>query len=335
MNLVVFRVDESSTIGFGHMTRCIALAIALQKFKVQISFWCHKVEPRSRNLLVGLGISVVEVISEDYFLRQDWQHAVIVVDGYHFGLGFWRSLIERKPRRTVCIDDFRGTPYLADIVVCYNEGIDFQQFELGPNSQLFLGGEYLLLRNEIRTAVSNSYRPNHGSAIMIAAGGTKQTVWVVDMLINILNLFPTSPIWVLSGRRLPTTRLLVRAGVSGSQVRFFTGLDSTSMIRLYRRARCLIAPASTIMLEAFAAGCPLISGWIADNQRNALTYYNKQGLVINVGDLRCVPNKVLAKAMVQLHLKAGKMKVRQREYIQRSQMGILKIVDAILSDGKA
>lgn len=331
----MFRVDESSTVGFGHMTRCIALACALQKSKVQISFWCSKIEPRSRHLLSSLGISVVEITSEDYFLRQDWQHAVIVVDGYHFDLGFWRSLIERKPRRTVCIDDFRGIPYLADIVVCYNEGIDFQQFELSTNSQLFLGGEYLLLRNEIRTAVNNSCRPSHGGAIMIASGGTKQISWIVDMLANIVNLFPTSPIWVLSGRRLSTARILVRAGVSGSQVRFFTSLSPASMIRLYRSARCVVAPASTMMLEAFAAGCPLISGWIADNQRNALSYYNKQGFVINVGDFRCVPKKVLAKAIAQADHKAGKMKRRQREYIQRSQMGILKIVDAILFDGKA
>lgn len=328
---VVFRVDESSQVGFGHMSRCRALADALLKAHAQVSFWCSNVRPVTRAALEHSGVTVVDLLTEEAFLQQDWRDSVVVVDGYHFGEVFWQRLMAIHPRRTVCIDDFRGIRYLADIVVCNNEGVEAQKFQLAQTTRLFLGGRYLLLRPEILAAARLAGRPTPRRALMIVAGGTRQEQWIASMLAHMAHLASGLPLWVLSGRRLPVAKVLYRSKVAKSQVRFFSGLDASAMLRRYSQVRCLITPASTVMLEAFAIGCPLISGWIADNQRNSLDFFAKQRLIVNAGDLRHVSRSTLTLSHAKTRRQSSQMKRQQRAYIQNSKSGIHEIVSAILA----
>ena len=331
---VVFRVDESGQVGLGHMSRCRALADALLKAHARVSFYCRSVRPTTRAALERSGATVVDLLNEEVFLQQDWRDSVVVVDGYQFDEDFWQGLLAARPQCTGCIDDFREVSYLADIVVCYNEGIDAQRFQLAPQAKLFLGGRYLLLRPEIRAAPRmTGRRPCPRRALMIAAGGTRQGQWVADMLALTARLEPNLPIWVLSGRRLPVGKVLHHSGVRRSRVRFFSRLGASAMMRRYCQARCLLTPASTLMLEAFSAGFPMISGWVEDNQRNSLDWYARRGLIVNAGDLRQISDRALASAYAMARRQSGPMVRKQLAYIKDSQAGIDEIVTAILAGG--
>ena len=287
--------------------------------------------PTNRTALQRLGVTVVNLVDEQAFLVQDWRSSVVVVDGYHFDADFWQGLVSAGTSRTVCIDDFRAIPYCADIVVCNNEGVSAEQFDLAPHTRLFLGERYLLLRPEILAAARLADGPAPRRAIMIAAGGTRQERWVADMLAHLSRIEPGVPLWVLSGRRLSTGKVLYQAGLGRAQVRFFSGLGANGMIRRYRQARCLLAPASTVMLEAFSTGCPLVTGWVADNQRNSLDCYDRQGLIVNAGDLRQLSLPALTVACAKARRQSGRMARRQRAYIRDSKSGIDEIVQAILA----
>ena len=331
---VAFRVDESNLVGLGHMSRCRALADALVQAGAEVSFYCRCVSRASRVALHRLGVSVFDLVDEQAFLAQEWRSSVVIVDGYQFDADFWQGLLSAGASRTVCIDDFRAIPYRADIVVCYNEGVNAEQFDLAPHTRLFLGGRYLLLRPEILAAARLAEGPAPRRALMIAAGGTRQEPWVADMLAHLSRIDPGAPLWVLSGRRLSTGKVLHRAGLGRAQVSFFSGLGANDMIRRYRRARCLLAPASTVMLEGFSAGCPLVTGWVAENQRNSLCYYDRQGLIINAGNLRQLSLPALTKAITKVSRQSKRMAFRQRSYIFKSKFGINEIVQAILATAK-
>ncbi len=328
---VVFRVDESSLVGLGHMSRCRALAEALVRAGAEVLFYCRGVSAASRSALQRLGVTVVDLVDEQDFLAHDWRSSVVVVDGYHFDADFWQGLISTGASRTVCIDDFREIAYRADIVVCYNEGVSVEQFNLAPHARLFLGGQYLLLRPEILAAARFAEGPATRRALMIAAGGTRQESWVASMLTHLSRIQPGVPLWVLSARRLSTGKVLHKAGLDRAQVRFFSGLGANDMLRRYRQALCLLSPASTMMLEAFSAGCPLVTGWIADNQRNSLDCYDRQGLIVNAGDLRQLTLLSLTVACAKARRQSGRMARRQRAYIRGSKSGIDEIVQAILA----
>jgi hypothetical protein len=85
------------------------------------------------------------------------------------------------------------------------------------------------------------------------------------------------------------------------------------------------------MLEAFTAGCPMISGWVADNQRNSLDWYARRGVIVNAGDLRQMSGKALTLAHARAHRQSGQMIRKQRAYIKGSEAGIDEIVKAILA----
>jgi spore coat polysaccharide biosynthesis predicted glycosyltransferase SpsG len=256
---------------------------------------------------------------------------IVVVDGYQFGEDFWQRLLAARPWRTVCIDDLRDIRYVSDLLICCNEGVSAGQFQLAQGTRLLLGGRYMLLRQEVRRAARMTQRPTPRRAVMLAAGGTRQEQWVTRMLRLLALIEPHAKLWVLSGRRLPAGKVARRAGLGPGRVRFLSGLEPTGMLRLYRRARYLVAPASTMMLEAFAAGCPLISGWLAENQRNSLTFYERHGLIVNVGDLRALNRGLLERARDHARREAGRMIRRQRAYIAASQAGIKEIVRAVLT----
>lgn len=105
------------------MSRCRALAEALLRAGAQVSFYCRDIRVDTKSALQRRGIRVVELPDEEAFLDRDWSREIVVVDGYQFGEDFWRRLLEAHPRRTVCIDDLRGARYVADLVICYNEGV--------------------------------------------------------------------------------------------------------------------------------------------------------------------------------------------------------------------
>ena len=327
---VVFRVDESALVGFGHISRCYALALAFLDVGCKVVFYCRDLRHSTRKTLEAAGILVTNLASEGDFLQMDLSTSVVVVDGYQFGPDFWH-LLSGRTGKTVCIDDFRGIPYQADIVVCYNEGLQVSQFELTPKSKLFLGGRYLLIRPEIRYAALRAKSRRPPKAVMLATGGTQQSKWISMMLSHLAVIEPSAQLWVLTGQRLAPIKVLQGTGLTPERVCFFSGLTAPQMVNLYRNARYLVVPASTLMLEAFAAGCPVISGWMAANQKNSLGFYSRNGMIENLGDLRVAGVSKLRKARGRVLRCSDQMIRRQRRYIAQSCIGVGEIVQEIIN----
>lgn len=316
------------------MARCKALATALRERCIQVAFCCHQIERSTKAQLEQLGIRVSQLPTADSFFNQDMQHCIVVVDGYQFHEDFWERLLEAKPISTVAIDDLRQIRYQSDLVICYNEGVHADQFELAPHTRLYLGGRYLLLRPEIHLAARRVKRPAPRRALMLACGGTRQEQWVASTLRKLAGLDRNAPLWILSGRKLAANKVLANSGQRRARVRFFSGLDADGMMSLYRNARLLLTPASTLMLEAFVAGCPVMTGWVADNQRNSLNFYADQGLVANLGDMHHLSVNELGRVKSKLERKASLMIRKQRAYIKDSAQGVVELVTAILKSGE-
>jgi spore coat polysaccharide biosynthesis predicted glycosyltransferase SpsG len=298
-----------------------------------VSFWCGSSRTHTRAALRAQGIDVVELDQDASFPEQDWRSRIVVVDGYHFDEAFWQRLQASKPVRTVHIDDLRPVRYLADMVVCYNEGLVPGQFQLAPTSRLFLGGRYLLLRKEILRAAETARGRHSRRSIVLAAGGTRQHAWLARMLARLAPLQRKAPylkLRVLAGRRQPVGKVLSKAGLTRGRVRFASGLDAQAMVRLYRQAYCIVTPASTLMLEAFSVGCPIVSGWVADNQRVSIDHYQRTGLIQSVGDLRSVSREELLHALRRAVRKGSGMRRDQRAYIAAARSGLSELCQAIL-----
>jgi spore coat polysaccharide biosynthesis predicted glycosyltransferase SpsG len=328
---VVFRVDESNQIGFGHMFRCRVLAKALLSAGADVTFCSRYIRKNTHSALQDDGIEVVLLEDENVFFKRNFNSITVIVDGYQFGEDFWLRLRRARPKYTVFIDDFRNVRYEADLVICYNEGLREDQFRLRPGTRLMLGGRYMLLRPEFRKHRENCISAAR-HAVMLAAGGGCQDDWIRRTLEQIVRIETQNPVWVLSGTSLPDGKVSSWAETRSGQVSFFSELSPRQMMRLYSEALYLVVPASTMLLEAFCAGCPVITGFVAENQRNSIAHYEQRGLVVNAGDLRCLTTNTLERKRGEVLLHSKKMIKSQIEYIKSTEVGLKELVYAILSD---
>lgn len=322
---IVFRVDESTKIGFGHMSRCRALACAFLKANYQVKFICLSIRSTSRVWLELMNVRVIDIKSNNDLWEINLSDCLVIVDGYHFSANFWHYLCS-KAWKTICIDDFRNVHYIADAVICYNEGVSASQFDLAPSTELFLGGKYILLRPEIRYYAQKKSIKRVRDVILIVIGGTQQKKWIIKILKHLKKIERHKKLWVLSGSAVSESKILSQTKLSTSQVRFFSGLDANALINLFKRTKYLITPASTLMLEAFTVGCPMVSGWLVENQKNSLQYYNQKKLIVNVGDLHRVTTEKLKHAKNRAISHSGRMIRNQKRYTKFSSEGIDEIV---------
>ena len=329
---IAFRVDESSQVGFGHMSRCRTLAHALLHAGCEVEFFCIEVLTSTRSELEASGFRVSILRSDPEFLETDLSQSIVIVDGYQFGPELGRAL-KKRAKKTVYLDDYRAADYCCDVLVCNNEGVAKSQLSVPENCTTFLGGRYVLIKPEVlRAAAMLAPSSRSPKAVMLVAGGTQQKAWVIQMLVRLGKLESQAVFWVLTGRRLSAVNVQKASGLPLKRLRFFSKQTAPQMIRRYRRAHYLIAPASTVLLEAFTAGVPAISGWIAENQRNSLGAFEARGLIANMGDLRAVNLSGLRIARAKALKSRAKMARRQKAFIRESFEGTAEIVQELLRD---
>ena len=84
-------------------------------------------------------------------------------------------------------------------------------------------------------------------------------------------------------------------------------LDPREFIEVMRGCSFAVVPASTVLLECFCVGMPVITGWYADNQRYSLQFFENLGAIENCGNLREDVNVKLSEAVEHV-IRAGRAK---------------------------
>ena len=143
--LFAFRTDASSTIGAGHVMRCLILARALSEKGAECQFICREHEGHLIDLVRSSGFPVhilplyKQISANDAatphakWLGADWTvdaretlDAIIdknvdwlVVDHYALASG-WESILRKVAKRIMVIDDLADRPHDCDFLLDQN-----------------------------------------------------------------------------------------------------------------------------------------------------------------------------------------------------------------------
>ena len=182
MNRIVFRADASTTIGSGHITRCLSLAEELRKKGAEILFICRELPGNMCTLVESRGFEVKRLsppsseatvlLDEDNPPYANWlcvkwtQDAAetttaitepidwLVVD--HYALDFrWEKTVRAFAKRILVIDDLADRVHDCDLLLDQNyyENPEDRYNGLVPRaSRMLLGSRYALLRDEFLRA---------------------------------------------------------------------------------------------------------------------------------------------------------------------------------------
>ncbi|MEI6842605.1 MAG: UDP-2,4-diacetamido-2,4,6-trideoxy-beta-L-altropyranose hydrolase, partial [Methanomicrobiales archaeon] len=181
-NLII-RADASPKIGTGHVMRCLALAEAWQDTGGEVFFVSACEAPTLEVRLKKEGVQILHISQEagtlrdaDETTRIAYAHGAnwIVVDGYHFG-GDYQKTIKDAELSLLFIDDYgHADHYYADIVLnqnIYAAMSFYKNYE--PYTRYLLGTKYALIRKEfLKWSGWHRDIPEVARKILVTLGGS-------------------------------------------------------------------------------------------------------------------------------------------------------------------
>ncbi len=306
---VLFRVDASSSLGLGHVMRCLVLARALLRRDIDSVFLCRDLPGHAMARIEAEGFSVLPLTMADDGQGADaeaclealaalqWERPAdwLIVD--HYGLDrAWEKRMRGMVARLMVIDDVPHRRHDCDILLNANlsaledvERNDCQDYLRGPRYALLSEG---FARVGDKREIGQQARRlllSFGGAD--AAGDTEKALralaglsgWRIDVVIGAAN-----------ARRRQIEQLA--AGMPGVRCHY----DVSDMTELMARADLALGAGGVSALERCAAGLPGIVISQADNQRAPARSLAEAGVLLYLGDSAEVTEAAIERAVVLL-----------------------------------
>jgi UDP-2,4-diacetamido-2,4,6-trideoxy-beta-L-altropyranose hydrolase len=297
---IVFRTDASTTMGWGHVARCMTLACGLRARGRAPEFVCCETNGHPGNWLQSLGFPVTLLAmgrrewtweSDASATRQvieatsapvDW----LIVDHYDLDAQ-WESALRSSVGRIMAIDDLADRPHEADILFDQNiiKNAHCRYDGLVPGACVrLLGPEWSLLgpayaeahaRMPARVGRIERILVSFGSADVQAA-----TTRVVEALLRVgradLVIDVVVPVWSWQLERLHT--------LMGDQPNLHLHTDVPTLLPLLALADLSIGACGVTSWERLTMGVPSVVLTLAENQRPIAEELHRRGLVRWLGD---------------------------------------------------
>ncbi len=309
---LIIRADANSSIGTGHVMRCLALAQCWQECGGEVIFAgripnivlqqkiranaCTFVElkhsfPAPDDLeLLG------KLIQKNALATCPW----VVVDGYIFTAEY-TSVLRRAGAKVLLIDDYAHQPqYLADLLLNQNLGSEKLTYKLNSDASKLLGNKYVLLRREFlkeQHNVGNDIYPEEAKHILVTMGGADPenfTLKVIEAL-DKLNLSQLK-IKIIIGPSNPYFDLLKDRMNSVS----FNGkllTDVNNMVPLMKWSDVTITAGGSTCWELAFLGVVFLMVIVADNQERIVKSLCQAGSAVYLGWAHSLKDKELQQSL--------------------------------------
>jgi len=295
---VVFRVDASGEVGFGHLSRCINLAEVLRSRGNEVSFVCRDDQARSFRALEDRLFATVllpllatgAVCDQEEDARQTIQALQgerpewLIVDSYQLGKD-WEQLLRPHVAKIAVIEDLANRAHDCNLLLDQNyserSAASFEKF-VPKSCELLLSPRFALISEQFRKLRDVKSRPvPELKRIFVFCGGSDPqnlTQQVVDEIscIELSNVAVDVVVGAQnksfdrdSSRKLNVDIEIYDAGGEFAQI--------------MRRADLVIGAGGTTLWERMCLGIPSIVVSIAENQNSACEKLGRDGLINYLG----------------------------------------------------
>lgn len=329
MKRAIIRADASSTIGSGHIMRCLPLAKALLQQGVKVDFICRQVLPNlaERIRSSGFGLSLLEPLLNEPLNREDhgswlglpWQDDAnecaallakqggcdwLIVD--HYGIDArWHAALRPHTKHILVLDDLADRAYDCDILVDANlpptPPKPYDKHLLSP-CLLLQGPRYALLREEWAQArcrvMPEAESVLHTPArILIGYGGTDPTGETLKVLKALQGLDRELKVDCVIGNGVANRDAIV--ALLDSQ-KWTCHIDIDYMAQLASECDLAFGAAGVSSMERCCVGLPTILTICGANQAAGAIALDTAGAAINLGSHETVTVERLTAACLHL-----------------------------------
>jgi spore coat polysaccharide biosynthesis predicted glycosyltransferase SpsG len=275
----VIITEGSSTIGFGHITRCLSIYEVFEEHGDEAV--CVVNGDAAVSCLVdGRRAYVFDWMKEEKRLFGYLEGSdIVIVDSYMAGREFYEAVSGRCPC-PVYIDDMKRIDYPEGVVLNGSVSSEKLGYPELKGSVYLLGAQYAFIRKEFRDAPAKKITPEAGSALVTFGGDDirQMTVPVVKML---LGHFPRYTVDVIVGRGFKDIAAIER--LSGDRVRPTFYPDAARMKRSMAEADIAVSGGGQTLYELARMGVPTVGIGVADNQKVNLQGWEEEGFVSFAG----------------------------------------------------
>ena len=285
---IIIRLDASNEIGFGHISRCLVLAKSI-RLKSNICFVSKYMPKEFLQKIIHEGFKFLKIDDDNNF--KIFKASIVVLDGYKFN-STYQQKVKLVAKKLICIDELRDIYYHADIIINNQPCLKPKDFLCKKGTKIYSGLEFSMLRKEF-ISVSKKKIKNKKiidkKTFFICFGGSDPSNFSEKIAKILLNRYKNCQINLVLGSGYEH-----KPRFSHNNIKIFKTLNPNNLIKLIKKSDIAILPASTIMLEAFCVGVPIISGWYTNKQKKTLECLHKSGYILNCGDYRkSFENKML------------------------------------------
>lgn len=323
---IFFRTDLNCKIGFGHFYRCYSIAEIVEK-KYQVNFVFNKNITNSE-LINSIPYPIVLINEEKDFFNYLKHGNIIVIDSYDFNEQLQKQF-NKLCIKLVVIDDLNNMIYDCNAVI--NHGVLFSEkdYKHSEKTKFYLGLDYLMVRKEFReiSTVKSKRKPlNKIDNLFICFGGSNQEE-LIKKTVNILSNLEVKKISILASN-LDLNEILLKSSEI-LHIEIYENLKPNAIINLLQNSDFAILPGSTILLEAFTVGIPIISGWFAENQKYSLEKFEKMGMIINLDNFKSDNYDFNLINAINLLKNNSSIVRNQKKYINLQKKNFIKIFDEL------
>ncbi len=309
---ILFRADGNSTIGAGHIMRCLSIANAAKRKG------CHTLFVTAgndfRDMITSYGHETA-VMNTDYtdmsseldrFLPvlNSYSPKAVILDSYYVTESYLKTLRESgRISSLVCIDDVPEFPYPCDVLLNYNiyaSAADYGALYGGRKKpQFLLGTAYAPLREEFQNLQQRRVR-KAASDILVSTGGADSEHMGLSLVREVL----------LREGELKHLRFHFIIGLMNKDrdaIRCLAA-DSpliilhehvTAMSSFMQQSDLAISAAGSTLYELCATQTPAITYVLADNQIPGAEGFVRHSILQSAGDVRELGTDVLARRLIQ------------------------------------
>lgn len=288
---VFFRADASTTIGYGHISRCLTLAQIL-KPQNRIVFLCQETNGNAAETIYNAGYDLyllpetsnqqadAAAVGTILNLEPDPKNNILIVDHYLLD-ATWEKVQMPYIHTLVVLDDLANREHFCHVLIdqsMVHTSADYQS--LLPSNCRFIGGSNLIIRPEFTSAsycLEQSTIPN--SAMLCMGGGDADNI-----TLHILQTLESNPVsdlnlTVVTGPAYPHLKNLA-LWLKSSRLNICHRHNINNMANMLRQHTAAIVSSGNLALECCALGIPTITLAIADNQKQTADFLAKQQAVI-------------------------------------------------------
>jgi UDP-2,4-diacetamido-2,4,6-trideoxy-beta-L-altropyranose hydrolase len=280
-NFIFIRVDIDKKIGSGHFVRCIALAEILKNY-FNIYFVSKKITKNAIAELKKNKIKLYKIKNEEDFFIKIKNDTIVVLDGYKFSINYQKKL-KKYTKSTIILDDRPNISYDTKKVINFS----FKRNFFSIKNNIYTGLEYFPIRAPFRINKNIFVKKNKKEIPFVCFGGS-DAYNLTKLTVKILLKLNYKKINVVLGEQHKESVDKFKKNFSlnyGKHINVYKNLTALDIKSIMMNSHFAIVPASTILIELFTIGIPIITGYYVQNQKNSLNYFMKKKLVLSCGNM--------------------------------------------------